>query len=105
MKGSGFFGFIVNFKGSRKSSSVARLARSKAAEWDYKQRKEEGMKYVINGYQTIYDNGNRDKIKLTMPISTDDIESVRTKLKNKHSGIGKKCIGLNLDYTEVNDKV
>ena len=63
------------------------------------------MKYVINGYQTIYDNGNRDKIKLTMPISTDDIESVRTKLKNKHSGIGKKCIGLNLDYTEINDKV
>jgi hypothetical protein len=63
------------------------------------------MKYVINGYQTIYENGSRDKIKLTTPIYSDDIEAVRTKLKKKHSGIGKKCLGVNLDYTEINDKV
>lgn len=62
------------------------------------------MKYVINGYQTIYENGSRDKIKLTTPICSDDIEAVRTKLK-KHSGIGKKCLCVNLDYTEINDKV
>lgn len=62
------------------------------------------MKYVINGYQTIYDNGNRDKIKLVNPIYTNDIEAVRTKLRNKHSGFGKKCVGLNLDYTEFNDR-
>ena len=39
------------------------------------------MKYVINGYQTIYENGSRDKIKLTTPICSDDIEAVRTKQK------------------------
>ena len=57
------------------------------------------MKYVINGYQTIYENGSRDKIKLTTPICSDDIEAVRTKLKKKHSGIGKKCLGVNLGFT------
>ena len=62
------------------------------------------MKYVINGYQTLYDNGSRDKVKLTTPICTNDIEAARTKLRNKHSGIGKKCVDLNLDYTEINDK-
>lgn len=61
------------------------------------------MKYVINGYQTLYDNGSRDKVKLTTPICTNDIEAVRTKLRNKHSGIGKKCIGLNMEYTVIND--
>ena len=62
------------------------------------------MKCIVNGYQVLYDSGSRDKVKLAYPIYTTDIESLRMKLKNKHSGLGKKCVGLNLEYTELNDR-
>jgi hypothetical protein len=38
---------------------------------------------------------------LCNPIYTDDYESVRVKLRNKHSGIGKRAVGINLDYEEL----
>lgn len=56
------------------------------------------MRYRINKYQVVYDNNTRDSVKLYVPIVTDDYESERAKLKNKHQGIGKKAIGINLDY-------
>lgn len=59
------------------------------------------MKYRINKYQVIYDNGTRDTVKLALPIYTDDYEAERMKLKLKHCGMGKKAIGLNLDYEEL----
>lgn len=55
------------------------------------------MKYRINNYQVIYLTGCRDKIKLGCPIYTEDIEAVRTKLCNLHSGLGKKVVGVNLE--------
>ena len=60
------------------------------------------MKYTINNYQVIYESGARDKIKLDAPIQTDDIEAVRMNLKIKHSALGLRCIGCNLDYVEHN---
>lgn len=60
------------------------------------------MKYTIKTYQVIYDTGNRDKISLDVPIVTDDVENERTKLMMEHSGIGKRCIGLNLDLVKHN---
>lgn len=62
------------------------------------------MKYRIAKYQVIYDNGSRDSIKLDKPIHTDDYESVRIKLRNKHSGHGKHVVGVNLDYEEFNSE-
>ena len=59
------------------------------------------MKYRINKYQVIYDNGNRDSVKPLYPIVIDDYETERTKLKNKHHGIGKKAVGINFDYEEI----
>ena len=59
------------------------------------------MKYRITKYQVIYDNSTRDTIKLCTPIYTDDYEAERVKLKAKHSGHGKKAIGLNLDFEEL----
>lgn len=61
------------------------------------------MKYKINKYQTIYSCGSRDTIKLDCPIYTNNIETVRAKLKMKHSVLGMKCIGVNLDYVELNE--
>lgn len=55
------------------------------------------MKYRITKYQVIYDNGTRDTIKLCTPIYTDDYETERA----KHSGHGKRAIGLNLDFEEL----
>lgn len=60
------------------------------------------MKYTVNNYQVIYESGARDKVKLDAPIQTDDIEEVRTNLRMKHSGLGLKVIGLNLDYVYHN---
>lgn len=64
------------------------------------------MKYTIKAYQVIYDTGHRDKVNLDVPIVTDDVETERTKLIMEHSGIGKKCIGLNLDTVKhnINDR-
>jgi hypothetical protein len=62
------------------------------------------MKYQINKYQAIYSCGSRDSIKLESPIYTNDVEAVRTKLKNKHTGFGKQCVSVNLDYVELNIK-
>lgn len=59
------------------------------------------MKYRITSYQPVYNNGSRDKVKLAVPIYTDDIESERGKLKVKHSGLGKACIGVNLEYEQL----
>lgn len=59
------------------------------------------MRYRINKYQVVYDNNTRDSVKLYVPIVTDDYEAERTKLKNKHQGVGKKAIGINLDYEEL----
>ena len=53
------------------------------------------MKYRINKYQVVYDD------KLAVPIYTDDYESVRIKLKSKHSGLGKRAVGINLDFEEL----
>lgn len=60
------------------------------------------MKYTINNYQVIYESGARDKIKLDVPIYTDDIETERAKLKMKHTSHGRRCVGCNLDYVEHN---
>ena len=62
------------------------------------------MKYTISNYQVIYESGARDKIKLDVPIQTEDIEAERAKLKIKHSGYGKRYVGCNLDYVEHNLK-
>lgn len=62
------------------------------------------MKYIIRKYYVIYQNGNRDKVNLETPIHTDDVEATRTKLKMKHTGLGKKCVGLNMDYDELNNE-
>lgn len=59
------------------------------------------MKYRINKYQVIYEDNARDTVKLSIPIYTDDYESVRVKLKSKHSGTGKRAVGINLDYEEL----
>lgn len=58
------------------------------------------MKYRINKYQVVYDDNSRDTIKPFEPIITNDYESVRVKLRNKHSGMGKRAVGINLDYEE-----
>lgn len=62
------------------------------------------MKYQINKYQAVYSCGARDSVKPDSPIYTNDIEATRAKLKAKHCGVGLKCIGINLDYVELNDK-
>ena len=59
------------------------------------------MKYRINKYQVVYDDNSRDTIKQFEPIVTNDYESVRVKLKSKHTGIGKRAVGINLDYEEL----
>jgi hypothetical protein len=59
-------------------------------------------KYRINKYQIIYADGTRDSIKLGVPIYTNDYEAERVNLRNKHNGMGKKAIGVNLDYEELN---
>lgn len=59
------------------------------------------MKYRINKYQVIYESGSRDTIKLALPIYTNDYEAVRIRLMNKHTGHGKKAVGVNLDYEEL----
>ena len=59
------------------------------------------MKYRINKYQVVYDDNSRDTVKLCNPIYTDDYESVRAKLRSKHSGLGKRAVGINLDYEEL----
>lgn len=62
------------------------------------------MKYQINKYQAVYASGNRDSIRLESPIYTNDLEAIRTRLRQKHSGMGLKCIGINLDYVELNNR-
>lgn len=59
------------------------------------------MKYRINKYQVIYENGARDTVKPFEPIITSDYESTRAKLISQHSGHGKRAIGVNLDYEEL----
>lgn len=59
------------------------------------------MKYRISKYQVVYDNGTRDSVKLSAPIYTNDYEAERTKLRNKHSVMGKRALGVNLDYEEL----
>jgi hypothetical protein len=59
------------------------------------------MKYRINKYQVIYENGARDTIKPFEPIITSDYESTRAKLISSHSGHGKRVIGVNLDFEEL----
>ena len=59
------------------------------------------MKYKISKYQVIYQSGARDSIKPALPIYTNDYESERVKLINKHSGHGKKAVGVNLEYEEL----
>ena len=59
-------------------------------------------KYTIKKYQVIFQNGNRDKVNLEIPIHTNDIEAARAKLMAKHTGLGLKCVGLNMDYDEYN---
>lgn len=61
-------------------------------------------KYIIRKYQVIYSNGSRDKVNLEIPICTCDKEAVRGKLKIKHSGHGITCVGVNLDYDELNEE-
>lgn len=56
------------------------------------------MRYRINNYQLIYAGGCRDKVRPSKPIYTDDIEAERTKIKQKHSGLGVKLAGVNLEY-------
>lgn len=60
------------------------------------------MKYKIVGYQVIYSEGSRDKVKLLTPILTEDIEAVRTNIRMKHNILGMKCVGVNLEYEELN---
>lgn len=59
------------------------------------------MKYRINKYQVVYDDNSRGIIKPFEPIVTNDYESVRVKLKSKHTGIGKRAVGISLDYEEL----
>lgn len=60
------------------------------------------MKYIIRRYQTFYADGSRDKVNLEVPIHTDDYEFTRAKLKSKHTGKGKVCKCVNLEYDELN---
>lgn len=60
------------------------------------------MKYRIVKYQVIYDNNARDTIRPYMPIVTNDYEAERVKLLQKHRGAGKRPVGINLDYEELN---
>lgn len=59
------------------------------------------MKYRISKYQVLYESGTRDTIKPCVPIVTDDYEAERIKLFGKHSGLGKKVRGVNLEYEEL----
>ena len=59
------------------------------------------MKYKINKYQVVYESGARDTIKPVLPICTNDYEAARTRLIENHTGLGKKVIGVNLDYEEL----
>lgn len=61
-------------------------------------------KYTIRKYQVIYQNGNRDKVNLEVPIHTDNLENVRAKLKMKHTSVGIRCVGLNMEVDEMNKK-
>lgn len=78
------------------------LAKAWDASSEVGTKKSGVMKYRITKYQVIYENGARDTIKLKAPIYTDDYEAERAKLKSRHSGHGKKAIGVNLDYEELN---
>jgi hypothetical protein len=59
------------------------------------------MRYRINKYQVVYESGARDTVKPASPIYTNDYEAVRTRLIEKHTGHGKKVVGVNLDYEEL----
>lgn len=60
-------------------------------------------RYIIRKIQIIYADGSRDRSTLSNPIHTDDKEAVRAKLKIRHTSVGMKCVGVNLDYDELND--
>ena len=59
------------------------------------------MKYRINKYQVIYQNGARDSVKPVLPICTDDYEAERVRLMKKYGGHGKQVLGINLEYEEL----
>ena len=59
------------------------------------------MKYRINKYQVIYQNGARASVKPVSPICTDDYEAERVRLMKKHGGHGKQVLGINLEYEEL----
>ena len=58
-------------------------------------------RYRIVKYQVVYENNASDTIRLYVPICTNDCEAERTKLLNKHKGLGKKPVGVNLDLEEM----
>lgn len=62
------------------------------------------MKYTVRKYQVIYADGSRDRVNLEYPIRTDDYELTRAKLIVKHTGIGKQCKTINMEYDELNNK-
>lgn len=59
------------------------------------------MKYRINKYQVLYENGPRDTVKPRTPIYTNDYEAVRAKLMAKYGGHGKKVTVVNMDFEEL----
>lgn len=60
------------------------------------------MKYIIRKYQVIYQPGQRDRSNLIVPIVTDDLESVRARIKMKYTAPGLACIGINFEFDEIN---
>lgn len=60
------------------------------------------MKYIIRKYQVIYLSGQRDRVTPVIPIVTDDIESVRARIKMKYKAPGMACIGVNFEFDELN---
>ncbi len=52
-------------------------------------------KYIIIGYQLIYEDGQRDTVKLQIPIKVENLEMYRNIVKSKY-----KCKQVNLNYVE-----
>ncbi len=54
------------------------------------------MKYQVTSYQLVHSSGSRDTVKLLTPVTIDDIEEYRKKLRERHN-----YAVVNLYYTEI----
>lgn len=58
------------------------------------------MKYQIQSYQLVYASGQRDTVKLPMSIVVENLDAFRKQKRMQYN-----CMGVNLTYVELNEKV